>query len=179
MVSGGLPDIPIFEQMSKLQIEDLSEWLVRSNHPNGHIFFREGEPPSGLYVLAKGRVAVMRDTPNGPAVITELDGPSVFGEMSLLTRETRSSSVVARTDVIVGRLDLAVFDEKIAQGHLTAYRLAYNVGRIATHRLRWALDRLIELSHIAPPEEVSQEKLAAVTRRLSGILKAVGRKEKP
>ncbi|MCZ7643732.1 MAG: cyclic nucleotide-binding domain-containing protein [Planctomycetota bacterium] len=177
MISDQIPDIPIFQDLSRIQIDDLSEWLERGVFPKGHVFFKEGSQPDGMYVLAKGKVEVLKSTANGHTVLTELTGPSVFGEMCLLSRDPRSASLVANTEVIVGRLPLSVYDAKIAAGHLTAYRLAMNVGRIATHRLRWALDRLIELSHTPEDLTVSRERLVEVTRRLSGIYKAVKKED--
>jgi len=142
-----LPEIPVFEGLNRQQIDELSSWLQRREYAEGQPIIKEGDPPDGLYVLAKGTVEVIKDTPSCTLTIAELQAPSVFGEMGLLNaEEERSAGVRAKTQVIAGFLPAKVFAAKLAADNLAALHTAVNLGRIASQRLRSTTRKLATLS---------------------------------
>ena len=58
---------------------------------------RQGEAGASMFVLARGE-AVVRLEPSGTEVARFVEPGAFFGEMSLLTGEPRTASVVAVTD---------------------------------------------------------------------------------
>ena len=113
MIKNVLPEIPVFENLDRDQIDELSSWLQRKDIDKGKIIINEGERSDGLYVLARGEVEVSKRTAGGPLVIAELEAPSVIGEMGLLNEESRSAQVsssglmvVAPIVARIGRMDL-------------------------------------------------------------------------
>ncbi|MGD0089435.1 MAG: cyclic nucleotide-binding domain-containing protein [Planctomycetota bacterium] len=146
MVETVLHEIPVFDGLDRKQIDELSSWLQRKEFEPAELIIKEGTVPDGLYVLAKGTVDVFKESVMKPLAIAELDAPSVFGEMGLLLVETqRSASVRAKTKVIAGFLPTALFNTKLAANNLAALRIALNLGRISSERLRATTCRLTGL----------------------------------
>lgn len=87
MIANILPEIPIFENLDREQIEELSSWLHRKDVAHGATIIHQDDRSDGLFVLARGEVEVIKKTRSRELVITELEAPSVIGEMGLLNAE--------------------------------------------------------------------------------------------
>lgn len=74
---------------------------------DGEAIVRQGEPGQSMYVVGSGRVTVKLE-PGGHEVAT-IERGGYFGEMSLLTGEARTATVVARGDVQVIEIDAEAF----------------------------------------------------------------------
>ena len=154
-----LREIPIFDNLERKQVDELSDWLQRREYGAGENVIREGERPDGLYVLAKGTAEVVKETAGGSLVIATVEAPSVFGEMGLLNEEeARSAGVRAQTKLVTGFLPAPLFASKLAENNLTALRIGVNLGRIACQRLRSTTRKLTALS-----EDVTRHALHAET----------------
>jgi len=73
----------------------------------GEYIIRQGSHDSNLFILIKGDLLVSRD--NKP--LAELKAGAVFGEMSFLTREVRSTDVKATTPATVFSLSSDSFSQ--------------------------------------------------------------------
>jgi CRP-like cAMP-binding protein len=141
-----MSEIPVFQDLSPEQVEELSGWMKRMEFGEGVEIFPEGSQPLGMYVLVRGTVAVEARGESGTVRVAELEGPSVFGEMGFLTGEKHSAAIRATSRVIAGLLPLETFQQRLFEDNVTALRLAYNIGRIACQRLRATTHRLLLLS---------------------------------
>ena len=74
---------------------------------DGEAIVREGEPGDSMYIVASGSVAVVLEA-SGTTVAT-IERGGYFGEMSLLTGDPRTASVVAKGDVRVLEIEADVF----------------------------------------------------------------------
>lgn len=164
-----LPEIPIFRGLTRLQIAELNDWLTRQEYEAGATLIKEGDPPNGLYVLARGKIEAVKETALGPMSVAELEGPTVVGEMGLLTGESRSASAVARTHVVVGLLPIDRFEKLLEDNNLVALRIALNLGCIVSHRMREALRRLADLEACVNKEQPSADSHRHVTRVLGAV----------
>ena len=169
MFQESLPEIPIFQGLSREQISELNGWLVRKDYQPGEALVREGDAPDGLYVLARGKVEALKRAPQGEVVIAKLDGPTVLGEMGLLTGEGRSASAVAVTPCVTGHLPIDVFEARIAANDLTALHIAYNLGRIVSQRMREAVRRIALLTEALASRDMPEKERADVTRVLNAM----------
>lgn len=99
-----------FDQTDRrMLVEKFKLRELKANEP----VITEGERPDGLYVVMHGLCLVTRQTEDGKrriplAILREGD---VFGEMSLLTRQPASATVLAKRRTLVLRLPKSVFDE--------------------------------------------------------------------
>ena len=169
MIHESLPEIPVFQGLSRTQIEELNHWLLRKEYKRGEAILREGDPPDGLYVVARGSVDALKKTPQGKIVIARLEGPTVLGEMGLLTGEARSASAVACSACVVGHLPIDLFDEQIAANNLTALHIAFNLGRIVSQRMKEALRRIALLTEALTERNMPAEEKASVSRILRAV----------
>lgn len=59
----------------------------------GEEVFRQGELGDRIYIIAKGRAAVVREASGNETVLAQLGSGEYFGEMALLNQTTRNASV--------------------------------------------------------------------------------------
>lgn len=90
--------------------------MRRRSVPAGTLIVTQGEPARALYLLTSGRLEVTvagGDAESPP--VNVLDAPSWFGELAVLTKQPRTSTVTARTDSEVWTLPLRQFEAALAQ----------------------------------------------------------------
>jgi small-conductance mechanosensitive channel/CRP-like cAMP-binding protein len=73
----------------------------------GEVIVRQNEPGQSMFIVCSGAVAVVLEPDRREVAVIE--GGGYFGEMSLLTGDPRSASVVARGDAAVLELDAELF----------------------------------------------------------------------
>lgn len=102
-----LAAVDLFSTLTADQRADLAAATVTRTFGNGEAIVRQGDPGESMYVLCSGRVAVVLE-PSRQEVAT-IEAGGYFGEMSLLTGEPRTATVVARGEAVVLELDAALF----------------------------------------------------------------------
>jgi len=101
--------VPLTDAERQALAADLSDCLYVADD----VITRQGEPAESLFILARGRVAVLDDGAGGTGVrhrLAVLAAPAYFGEMGLLTGQARGATVVAESEVLCYRLDKDGFD---------------------------------------------------------------------
>lgn len=90
---------------------DVTERISHAHFEPGDYIIKQGEPPSGFYVIEQGEVEIVRATPEKPEgeVIATLGLGNFFGEQALITNQPRAASVRARTPVEVVVMGRNVF----------------------------------------------------------------------
>lgn len=74
--------IPLFEGLPRDQLADLDSIAVEKSFARGQTIFSEGEPASGFYVVAFGRVKIYKISVEGKEQILHIFGPGEpFGEV--------------------------------------------------------------------------------------------------
>jgi small-conductance mechanosensitive channel/CRP-like cAMP-binding protein len=107
-----LDAVQLFAGLSKSEKSDVAERLQYAPFARGDIITKQGNAAHWLYILAFGEAEVLFEPQRGvPQVIGKVQAGEFFGEMSLLSGNTRSATVVAKTDVECYRLDRATFQE--------------------------------------------------------------------
>lgn len=101
-----LRSIPLFEGLSDEQIGSISISSSIQRFSSGESLVVQGETGDSMFLVKSGklRVEVSSGTPASRAVVAMLGVGDFFGEMSLLTGEPRSASVIAEGDTEVIRL---------------------------------------------------------------------------
>lgn len=114
--------------------------LLNSYTPGEHVFWKD-DTGQALYAIVAGRVEIRLPQNGREVVLAELGHGEVFGEMSLVSREMRSASAVAASD-----LELFVLNESELQWLMSKYpkissKILLNLLRVTADRLRGELDR--------------------------------------
>ncbi|MGZ6133736.1 MAG: cyclic nucleotide-binding domain-containing protein, partial [Myxococcaceae bacterium] len=149
-----LDDVDLFRVLGPGERERVAHEMVPRRFGRGERIIEQGAPGQTFYVVAAGTVSIL--TARGVEV-TRLGRGQYFGEMSLLTGEPRSATVVAAEDAVLFELDrptfAQLFDEQPALAGLLSEALAHRRGQlravaeangnvVEVREANWILDRL-------------------------------------
>lgn len=88
-------------------IQTFFEWV---DLHGGNCLFRQGDPGDSMYVLASGRLRVLRRQVNGHGPsISEIAAGETVGETALITGEPRNSDIIAMRDSVLARISMEDF----------------------------------------------------------------------
>lgn len=94
-----LEHVDLFRPFTADERLALADAMVESLFARGDVIMREGEAGQSLYLLAEGTLEVSKTDAAGRKVLLDRILPgAVFGEMSLLTGQPRSATIIAGTD---------------------------------------------------------------------------------
>ncbi len=100
----------LFEGVPNENLGPLALNLLPLSVKTGEVVFRQGDEGDYYYVVREGRFNVSRKGDDGKVrMVAELHDGSVFGEESLITGETRSTSIIAMSDGVLMRLPKSEF----------------------------------------------------------------------
>ena len=134
---------PLFEMLSSAELSRLAELARVRRFGAGEVIFEEGDLGDSLFLITQGQVEVVRRLPGGQVhPLTVLSPPEFFGEMGLIDKDQRSTTVRARTDSELLQLtanDLRTFRQAHGDGFTF---VVVNIARSLSARLREANARL-------------------------------------
>lgn len=94
-----------FEGICRASKEALADLCLPWERPKKSILFHEGEPGEAMFLLARGRVALHKTTPDGREVVIKVVKPGeVFAEVILFEERVYPVTAAALTDVLVFKL---------------------------------------------------------------------------
>jgi small-conductance mechanosensitive channel/CRP-like cAMP-binding protein len=111
-----LSRVDVFRALDAGKIDRLARRLRMIIYGPGEVVLRKGDPGDSLYVVRTGSVAVQLGG-NGavPREVATLSAGQFFGEMSLMTGESRAATVVAKTDCECYIVDKQSFQEVLEE----------------------------------------------------------------
>jgi hypothetical protein len=98
---------PLFEPIGAellSKIEPLLEWF---GMPAGTVLFHEGDPAREAYILVSGRLGVFVAAEAELIPVAQISPGEIVGEMSLISGEPRSATVLALRDSEAVRLPVS------------------------------------------------------------------------
>lgn len=114
----------------------LAKMATESRVSAGQVIVHQGDLGTKLFVIVKGEVRVLRQSPHGDVEVARMKEGDFFGEMCVLERLPRSASVHAVTDTHLVLLSYATFDIFFEQIPLEHHRVLSNIARSLSARLR-------------------------------------------
>ena len=143
-----LRSVPLFGQMSLDQLEAINGLLLESEFVAGEVLFREEDPGTDLYVILRGRLAVVKDHGTDRAVeLAQLREGACVGEIAVLDESPRTATVVAVEDSTLLSLSGDRFKELIYD----MPELAFSIFRVLTARLLES-DARLQRAVLAAPD---------------------------
>jgi len=116
-----------FEIVSDLNPEEARRWLGEMrfvDYKRGDVIFRKGDAGQDFYIVARGEVAVHSgDAPDPATMIRSLSPGEHFGELALLGRCTRTATVSALRDSVVGAISADSFQAVFAASQALRNRI--------------------------------------------------------
>ncbi|HZP17245.1 MAG TPA: Crp/Fnr family transcriptional regulator [Terriglobales bacterium] len=157
-----LAKVQIFSGLSDSEMDFLARRVMARNYSAGQIVFHEGDPCSGLYVVAAGQIRIYKTSPNGREQVLSIDGPgSSVAELPVFDGGNYPASVAAMEDATL----LFVSKKDFQELCLTHPQVALKVLRVVGARLRRLVGIIEELS------------FTTVRHRLGAFLLRLARKE--
>jgi small-conductance mechanosensitive channel/CRP-like cAMP-binding protein len=101
----------VFQCLDERQLDRLIAQARRCQFGRGEKLIEQGQAGDSMFVLARGEANVIVQRNGEPTVVAVLKAGDCFGEMSLLTGERRSATVVAQTDCEVAEIEKASLQE--------------------------------------------------------------------
>lgn len=106
MITETLKKSEIFSVLTEQELEEISTYFKKVNFKNNEYAFIEGEPSEWLYLVAKGRIKVLKHTQMGKDIILEIMSPGdVFGGIAVLDNKPYPASAQAMESVTVIRIN--------------------------------------------------------------------------
>ena len=99
--------VDLFSQLTEGQRRSIASATTTRMFGNGEAVVRQGAPGRSMFIVCSGEVSVQLEPEHRE--VARIPRGGYFGEMSLLTGEPRTASVVARGDAVVLELDAEVF----------------------------------------------------------------------
>lgn len=106
---------PLFEPLTPQEKLRLLGQFAYNELPAKAIVIEAGVAGDGLYVIASGRVTVLRKLDNPEVTVADLKEGDFFGEMSLLSGAKTTARVRAETPLTYFKLPAAAFDGLLEQ----------------------------------------------------------------
>lgn len=110
-----LKAVGFFDELSEDEFHELALTLRYAPFTRGEVMTRQGADAHWLYLIEEGEASVRLGEDGIEREVARLTGPTVFGEMSLLTGAPRAATVIATTDVECFRLERAAFQRVMAR----------------------------------------------------------------
>jgi CRP/FNR family cyclic AMP-dependent transcriptional regulator len=138
-----LAKVAIFSSLADDELGFIAQRAVPRRYSSGQIVFSEGEPCSGLYVVAAGHVRIFKSSAGGREQVLSIEGPgSSVAELPVFDGGNYPASVVAVDDATL----LFVSKQDFQTLCLTHPQVALKVLRVVGARLRRLVGIIEELS---------------------------------
>jgi len=124
-----LREEPLFEYLSDAQIDNLVKQARLNYFGRGERVIQEGAEGDSMFVLLRGAARVWVSKNGSSIPIATLSAGDCFGEMSLLTGESRTATVQAESDCYVLEIGKPVMAEVIRESPDCLERLSELLAR--------------------------------------------------
>jgi ABC-type lipoprotein export system ATPase subunit len=126
--------VTTFPSLSERELIKVTRQLEQEDYAPGSIILHEGAPADRFYIVTKGQIEVLVDTPDGDRmVVARMGRGQYFGEIELMRGGTNIATIRAdlETGVEVAALDREIFEGLLAGSAPTRAALA----RVAEQRI--------------------------------------------
>lgn len=157
-----LHQLPFFSGLSDQAIAEINALFREQGYETGDTIYFTGDPAARLYVVAAGKVKLLRHAPTGQEVLLDLLIPGdFFGSLPMLGEDTYPDTAQAHTVCCALTITGEAFQRILQQYPQVSLALL----EIVSHRLREAREIIHQLS-AAPVES----RLAATLLKLADKL---------
>jgi small-conductance mechanosensitive channel/CRP-like cAMP-binding protein len=96
---------PLFSGMQAGELQVLGKSAIHLRFGKGEKIIEQGKPGKSMYILADGSAEVRVEHDGEPVRVGRLEQGDCFGEISLLTGEPRTATVIAESDCEVVKIE--------------------------------------------------------------------------
>jgi CRP-like cAMP-binding protein len=127
----------LFKGLEKEDLTGLYEAGRLLTFKAGQAVVREGDPGTEMYVIMTGTVKVITGPAQAPVELAQLKRGAFFGEVSVLTGQPRTATVLA-----VDEVELIAFDKQALEPILRKYKRVRKLMQVVVEgRVRTAIEK--------------------------------------
>jgi CRP/FNR family cyclic AMP-dependent transcriptional regulator len=105
-----LAEIPLFSNMDKEELSELHSIMTERIYQPGQVCMKEGDLNATFQVIERGEVEIWLNDTDGKKVVLDNLGPGkFFGELSMISGETRSATATSEEQVVTLELSREEF----------------------------------------------------------------------
>jgi CRP-like cAMP-binding protein len=94
-----LRGISLFSTLDEKTLHLLAQASKLQRVEKGTVLFFQSDPSDSAYIVQRGTISIVLSSPDGrDMIINEMRTGDIFGELGILTRQTRSTSAIAHAD---------------------------------------------------------------------------------
>ena len=138
----------IFKELSRLEVETLSDYVKAYKLDKGEAIFQEGEKGTFMCFLVEGRIDVFKNDQECQLKrLTTIRPGRTIGEMSILDEMPHSATGIAADPVRLVMLTRSALDRLSAEHPGLANRLLWEIAKLLSLRLRKTTGTLADYIH--------------------------------
>ncbi|MGE4619736.1 MAG: cyclic nucleotide-binding domain-containing protein [Planctomycetota bacterium] len=134
--------VPLFKGLNPSEITQLLRIAEDITAQKSDTIVLQDTPGDGFYIIAAGAFEVLKSG-NRNEVLGRLDNNSFFGEMSLISNDVRSATVMCVEDGRLKKIPSEPFRKLLEEGDLVAFKVILNMARILAKRLAESDERFV------------------------------------
>jgi small-conductance mechanosensitive channel/CRP-like cAMP-binding protein len=119
-----LSKVDLFSGLTKALQRALADQLELAPYAAGEAVTREGDRDDGLFIIVEGDAVVRIGMGGSGREVARLGPGQFFGEMSLMTGEARTASVIAASDLTCYRMSKNAFEQVLRETPTIADQIA-------------------------------------------------------
>lgn len=97
-----ISNVDLFDSLNEDELTDLATHIIEKEFISGDILIKQNEDGDSMFIVIEGLLDVFINSKDGHQIkVGRLTPGDFFGEMSLMTGDKRSATVIAATDVLV------------------------------------------------------------------------------
>jgi len=104
---------PLFASLTEKELQALAARTIRRRFQRGELLFGEGDPCTGLFLVASGKIRIFKQSPSGREQVLAIEGPgSSFAELPVFDGGNYPAAASASEDaevLFVSRKDFQNF----------------------------------------------------------------------
>lgn len=110
-----LKNVKVLESISAYERSQISDAIKEEHFKKGHTIIQQGDVGDTFYMISEGEAVAKKVFEDGgeEKEVMQYKAGDYFGELALLRNEPRAASVVAKTDLVVMRLERNSFKRMI------------------------------------------------------------------
>ena len=141
-----LRGFPLFADFSDRELRPLLRLMRRWDLPQGTVVVSEGGPGGNCFIIVSGSVDVTVRVRGRQQLLAQLPAGNIFGQVSLISGETRSATCSMPNDGIILELERKPCETFLSAGSRTALKFLAALNQDLISALRGADQRLLQLS---------------------------------
>lgn len=159
-----IESVPFLVSLTEEEREKIAQAADIEVHGRGEYIVRQGDAGDSMYIILTGECEVLVEQQGGIAglhPVANIERGDFFGEMSLLTGESRNATVRAITDTSAAKIDKQTFSEVLAVNP----KIFDHIGEVVAQR-RQAIDQQTGSLAVKP---VNPRRLVTMIKSFFGV----------